>query len=1445
MTTPRNALRPLLHRLGAGRPARVRAFNGSSAPSAKATRGIPQGPTTAAITFTRNNNLRSNHATAGKQERKGNHLALLRSLILTPLLILITLSFGVTTASANFTRKFERQITSVANPGGVATDSANDLWVGDLAPAFAVDEFEPASAGNKPVSLAKPFTVGVDPGSIAIESATTGNGDVYVGNPESVGLEVFTPNGEHVESWSGFEYASVAVDNSPEGDIADPSHCVLAACFVYATDRTSVEKLSSTGKEEAFSGSASYIAAGRITGRPAGLGCGEQFVLGLAEPRGVAVDGDGDIFLAVPQCAEVFEYLASGKYVGAFDLAGPQVQRVCADGDIGKPEAVAVDPASNHLLVSVYAEAGACGAIDEFDIETGGFVTQIAETGKSGVILHPDAIASDAQGDLYLTDVERHAVDVWGPGGYFPTVTVGATSERTATSAVLNGSVNPAQSGNPTPAPVTACSFEYVTEAVFVKEGFAHAARATCEPAEIHAGLDEPHPVKATVEHLTAGTTYYYRLSATTEPAHNGGTADSEALAFTAPGKPRVESSIAENISSTFAELHAQIDPLGAGTSYFFEYGPTTAYGHDAPLLTEAEPDGASIGSGGPTGSASDGVVQRIGGLTPGTAYYFRVVATNECEAGKQCVTGGADQTFATLPRATVGLPDNRSYELVTPADKEGGSDMFAESIGLNGIISNNTDVGVPAGSGGGFLLETKSSFGAFPFAAPQQAYTFTREPARDTWSTTSLASPALGTQSFSSRELLFDPFDFSRVALTDGLGTAISEQGLVDTSLLGPPGGPYSTLHKDPAIHNTTESLNSTQVVGGSRDLEHLVLSSPSTSLCPEAEAVKHGRVLCESAGGELKLVNVSPSGEAPASECGASLGAGGPEAGQLHGAVSADGSRVFFTAPDWQATYIGLGGTGVEGKQGCWNPEGEAHGAAPKNAPQLYARVDATSTLEVSAPEAGVEESGHAPVRYPATYVGASEDGGKVFFLTQTWMTQNHPAGHDEELYECEIVQEGEAPAACRLSRLSTPIGAGGAQDPVAGSSAWSVPAVSEDGSSVYFTAFAKLAAGATAQTPVTTETDSPINLYRYDTETGVTSYITTVDTLDDRKSCGFYLGPGSCTERDWYTTPDGSFLLFGSSWPGEHGENAVAGGCAEEGLPFTQAAKDGRCSELYRYDAGAAERGEQAVVCVSCGSPSADAAGNAEFARSAPHGAAAGAVPAISENGEYVFFDSQASLVPEAKNETLDTYEWHEDEKTGARSVSLIGSGSDPAPTFFLGYSPYEYETPTGKDVCRRNTEREPEPGHHCEVVEGGNVFIGTHAKLVPQDTNSVGNIFDARVCEPESPCIQPPLGETAQCPGSECQKPPPAPPDPVATLLAPPAPAGLVAPPPPAKTAAQIKAEGLAKALKVCKRDKSAKKRKTCEASAQKKYGATKKATKAKAKKSAHINRRAPR
>jgi hypothetical protein len=1340
-------------------------------------------------------------------------------------------------ASAAFVRPFERQIarsqepvgelcseaearvtgTPCMNPAGLAVNGQGDVWVGNegFSHEAFLDEFQPASGENAPITQ---FPVpGLEvAGSLAVEPTLPGDGEIYAAGLR--GLEVFEADGTHVESWEGtkppfsepepFNELVVAIDDSTSP--LDPSACSGEECSVYVGSRRRVEKFNSRGVKVPFTAHGlDYVSGDEITGRPDGEGCGEGSKGFLQnDPSALAVDGNGDIYVGVPSCRLVFEYAPSGEFVRTFELAG--APRVGPGESVGLPVGLAFDEVTHHLLVAAIAEpAGA--VVDEFEAEgseAGRFVAEITRT-PEGELQDPGAMAVDSSGDVYVVERGRHVVDVFGPGAYRPIVRVGAVAGRTATSAVVSGSVNPAQAKNPKKAPLTECFFEYVEEATYQaalaakeEEGFpkAKAARVECSPraATIPVEPEAETRVEARFDGLQAGKTYRYRLVATTEPRPteptvSGGTEQTEALAFTAPAAPEIVSANAEDVSGTSADLHARVDPLGAATSYWFEYGATSSYGHVVPALPGGEAAPVGIGAGGPTGSSVEGALQPIGGLEPGSTYHFRVVAKSECEAierpGQECVSTGEDETFTTLPAAA---SSGRAYELVTPANKEGGSDMFAEPEG-NGAIHNDNDVGTPSESGEAFVLVTPSSFGSFPFAQGG-AYVFRRAFAAGDWSFTSLASPALGDQSSGAVPPLVEPFSFGRVALQDEVGSAPSEQGSRMTDLVGPPGAPnppcageaslaaavaaqcYIGMHQDQPVHGTTskELTESTVPVGASSDLGHVVLSSHHTSLCPGGEKVKHGPVLCEWSGGyetdvggevvpQLQLVDVNPENESqPVSECGALLGSG-TQGGHARSAVSAAGSRVFFTAPAPEVTGGGK----------CWNGIQSEEVEGPRNAPQSYARVAIEEagevthrTFQISKPEEGVTEPGSTepgkrPVQYPAIFLGASEDGSKVFFQTRTWMTQEHPAGHDAELYQCEIEVLESGPR-CKLTRISVPIFESGAQagqpDPAVGARTLFVPAISADGSTVYFTAFGVLAQGGQEDPEPGQSEGTPINLYRYDTLDHSTSYVTSVaaadfsNEADEGVECDTSIDaePGTssqwtapCSRADWFTTRDGTFLLFGDSLP-VAGNNVAADGCAETHLPSDQAGGDGRCSEVYRYDALAAEAGQTSVVCVSCGSEGpegADAAGNAEFDRSSSNGPASPAEAGISENGEYVFFDSKAELTSQASNNTLDVYQWHEDLETHERSLALIGSGTNPGPTFFLGYSPYYLPDGT--------------------KVEGGNVFIGTHAKLSTAQTNSLGNIYDARICAAASPCVQPPPSNTKQCEGGSCQTPPPSP------------------------------------------------------------------------------------
>ena len=757
------------------------------------------------------------------------------------------------------------------------------------------------------------------------------------------------------------------------------------------------------------------------------------------------------------------------------------------------------------------------------------------------------------------------------------------------------------------------------------------------------------------------------------------------------------------------------------------------------------------------------------------------------------------------------------------------------------GELITNTDVATPSENGDALLLETESSFGAFPFANGQ-AYVFRREPARSRWSWVSLANPGGGPQNYVGS--VFNPNDLSRFALNENLGSFAAEAGGESpTDLAGAPGGPYTTLHEDRPVESKVGGAIAggadTVIVGASQNLNHVILQSgPPLSgeaeLCPGASGVKHGEVLCEWAGAykeptpgepepELTLVSANEEGNA-LGPCGARIGNGFyNRAGAAYRAVSADGSRVFLTAPDPAGsgdTFISFEhDPGNESDPGCWNWREEAEGKPPRNAPQLYARDNGEATLELSSPEAGVTV--RESERYPTYYAGASEDGSRAFFVTKTELTSEAARLklHDWELYEwrepaalgaagpCGESTPGYSPQSngC-ITRVSA--GEAGTAGNLQGAEILHVPAVSADGSTVYFWARRQLTAGAPATG----------GIYHYDTRTATIAYVAEggawrpsqpkqqalcpentaeylggAEEISEKESLGF-----SCSLAEWDTTRDGRYLLFDAS-PG----------------PYSSSGAPGSTHGLYRYDALAAEAGEPALTCVSCGADGAGAGSRSRFNRSAADGIASAPTSAISENGQYVFFDSTEKLVPTASNQTgpdpvLDVYEWHNG------TISLIGSGSSPVPTYFLGYSPYYL--PDG------------------DRVEGGNVFIGTHARLVPQDTDSLGDVYDARICEPESPCIQPPPQSEGLCEADACAHPATAPNDVTPSSESFSGAGNLTsapAPPPRNRSAAQIRAERLAHALRACRRDRLRTKRAKCERAARNRYGAAKKSPAARA------------
>jgi hypothetical protein len=148
----------------------------------------------------------------------------------------------------------------------------------------------------------------------------------------------------------------------------------------------------------------------------------------------------------------------------------------------------------------------------------------------------------------------------------------------------------------------------------------------------------------------------------------------------------------------------------------------------------------------------------------------------------------------------------------------------------------------------------------------------------------------------------------------------------------------------------------------------DHTLLSGAPTGTDEGAHDIYEwsGGGECGSAGSRCKLVNVESDGSLLGS-CGAQFDF-----------ASNDGSKVVFASPDPDPNVS-------RSEPGCAQPT------------QLYERLDGSSTVDVSAPNNGVEDpTGLHSVQFQ----GASEDGAKVFSTTTTELTRDDEGRHDEEL-------------------------------------------------------------------------------------------------------------------------------------------------------------------------------------------------------------------------------------------------------------------------------------------------------------------------------------------------------------------------------------------------------------------------------------------------------------
>lgn len=203
----------------------------------------------------------------------------------------------------------------------------------------------------------------------------------------------------------------------------------------------------------------------------------------------------------------------------------------------------------------------------------------------------------------YTTTTQPSPTPESGNQASAPVVTTKEASYISQSTAVLNGEVNP--SG--------------VQSSYWYEYGETSSLGSFSSPQLIGGGYAK-YSAPTLVSGLKSNTLYYYRLAAQNQYGKVYGEVSSFKTTNTPPAPylpPNVQTKNASSIDKTSAVLNGTINPNGAVTFYWFEYGQTTSLGN----TTATSSTGAV--------SSNVAVLAPISGLESGTTYYYRLNGQN------------------------------------------------------------------------------------------------------------------------------------------------------------------------------------------------------------------------------------------------------------------------------------------------------------------------------------------------------------------------------------------------------------------------------------------------------------------------------------------------------------------------------------------------------------------------------------------------------------------------------------------------------------------------------------------------------------------------------------------------------------------------------------------------------------------------------------------------
>jgi YD repeat-containing protein len=307
-----------------------------------------------------------------------------------------------------YSNQFGAEGAQLSNPVSDAVDSHGNVWVASLA-NDRIEKFSPAGAllgsygsyGTGVAELIRPWGIAVN----------QSNGDVYVTDEGNSRVTELSEKGEFIRTFGWGvngknelqeckEYCQAGIAGSGAGQFKEPKGLAVdSSGNVWVADF-------GNNRVEEFNSEGKYLKTIVSKGEVEGSGEGQ-----FKRPVDLAFSG-GNLYVTDNGNERVDEFSSAGTYLKKFGESGT------GNGQFNEPKGIATDPRTGNL----YVADGANKRVQEFTPE-GKFIDKFGVSGTgAGQFVVPTGVAVNSTGGIYASDNGGNRVEEWTRPTWLPAI---------------------------------------------------------------------------------------------------------------------------------------------------------------------------------------------------------------------------------------------------------------------------------------------------------------------------------------------------------------------------------------------------------------------------------------------------------------------------------------------------------------------------------------------------------------------------------------------------------------------------------------------------------------------------------------------------------------------------------------------------------------------------------------------------------------------------------------------------------------------------------------------------------------------------------------------------------------------------------------------------------------------------------------------------------------